>query len=72
MSTAKEHLERCIAAGATQTEIEAKTGVSQATISRILSGEHADPRSSTTVKIKSFRVPSRKRAPESKPEQVAA
>lgn len=72
MSTAKEHLERCIAAGATQKEIEAKTGVSQATISRILSGEHADPRSSTSTKIKSFRVPSKKRAAEVKTDQVAA
>lgn len=56
MQTAKELLQRAVKAGHTQLEIQKKTGVSQATISRILSGDCADPRSSTLAKLKSFKV----------------
>lgn len=60
MSSVQEHLKKLIAVGVTQLEIQEKTGVSQATISRILSGDHSDPRMSTAQKIMSFRVPRRK------------
>ena len=44
-------VESLIALGFTQQDIEDSTGVSQATISRILNGFHRDPRFSTTEKL---------------------
>lgn len=44
-------VESLISLGFTQQDIEDSTGVSQATISRILNGFHKDPRFSTTSKL---------------------
>jgi len=44
-------VESLIALGFTQQDIEGSTGISQATISRILNGFHKDPRFSTTSKL---------------------
>lgn len=52
MNTPKELIEKLIAAGYSQTYISDKTGISQPTISRILSGGHNDPKSSTLTKLK--------------------
>ena len=49
-----EILRRLFAAGETQKSIEEATGVSQATISRIHTGEHKDPRSSTVRKLSEY------------------
>lgn len=69
MPTPREHLRALIDAGITQTEIEAKSGVRQATISRILSGSVKDPLSSTVEKLRRVKVPRRKT---SQSEQAAA
>jgi len=42
------------AAGDTQQVIADKTGISQATISRIADGTHTDPRSSTVDRIRAY------------------
>ncbi|SFN75785.1 Helix-turn-helix [Izhakiella capsodis] len=42
--TPKETVQALIASGLTQVEIQARTGISQASISRIVSGKNADPR----------------------------
>ena len=47
-------LDRLMASGETQTSIALATGVPQATISRILSGKHGDPLTSTTRKIQDY------------------
>jgi predicted transcriptional regulator len=52
MTTPKQSVEYLIGQGLTQNEIKAATGISQPTISRILSGDHLDPRYSTGVKLK--------------------
>lgn len=44
-------VESLIALGFTQQDIEDSTGISQATVSRILNGFHKDPRFSTTEKL---------------------
>ena len=62
MRTPQEIVQSMIDAGYTQTEIEAKTGVKQATISRILNGKHLDPRSSTVDKLRRLKVRSSSRA----------
>lgn len=54
MNTPKELIEKIIAAGYSQTYISDKTGISQPTISRILSGGHTDPKSSTLTKLQHF------------------
>lgn len=54
MQTAKQIIEALLEAGETQSSIESGSGVSQATISRILSGTAADPRSSTTAKLAAY------------------
>lgn len=54
MNTPKSLLEQIITAGYSQTYISDKTGISQPTISRILSGAHADPYSSTMTKLQEF------------------
>ncbi|MBE5250965.1 MAG: helix-turn-helix transcriptional regulator [Enterobacterales bacterium endosymbiont of Blomia tropicalis] len=40
----QETVKALIASGLTQVEIQARTGISQASISRIVSGKNADPR----------------------------
>lgn len=72
MQTARELVQALIDAGYTQTEIEAKTGVKQATISRILSGKHADPRSSTVAKLRQMKVRPSRRKNQTPAEPVAA
>ena len=54
MHTPKDSVEVLVGFGLTQKQIEEKTGISQATISRILNGEHLDPRYSTTQKLKAL------------------
>ena len=56
-------LDRLIAAGESQAEIARQTGVPQATISRILSGKHGDPLTSTTRKIQDYAAKRLKRKP---------
>ncbi|CAJ0805131.1 hypothetical protein LMG18090_04739 [Ralstonia mannitolilytica] len=75
MQTPRQRLQAAIESGMTQSEIAAETGVPQATISRILSGEHSDPRYSTAQKVMALKVkkPRRKApAPVTPAEQVAA
>lgn len=43
-----------IAAGYTQAQIEVSTGISQSSISRILTGTHTDPRHSTVCALEGF------------------
>jgi len=52
MCTAKDDLEALEKAGFTQTFISGRTKISQPTLSRILSGNHKDPKSSTTAAIR--------------------
>lgn len=52
MFTAKQDLEALTKAGFSQTFISARTKISQPTLSRILSGSHKDPKSSTTAAIR--------------------
>ncbi|QKS60868.1 helix-turn-helix domain-containing protein [Cupriavidus gilardii] len=60
MPTPREHLQALIDAGVSQSEIGRKSGVRQATISRILSGDVKDPLSSTVEKLRRVRVPRQK------------
>lgn len=68
------HVQRLIDSGYTQVEIEEKTGVPQATVSRILSG--ADPRYSTVEKLLKLKPKAKRRKPAAAPvlsaEPVAA
>lgn len=70
------HVQRLIDSGYTQVEIEEKTGVPQATVSRILSG--ADPRYSTVEKLLKLKPKAKRRktttaqAREPAPEPIAA
>lgn len=52
--SAKDLIEALLKAGDTQAEIEKGSGVSQATISRILTGGHQDPKSSTVNKLMAY------------------
>lgn len=52
MNTPKSMVEVLVSHGLTQKQIEERTGISQATISRILNGEHLDPRYSTSQKLR--------------------
>lgn len=52
--TPKRLIQALIDAGDNQSDIERETGISQATISRILSGDHGDPRSSTVTKLSDY------------------
>lgn len=52
MYTAQNYVKKIIKAGHTQTYISNKTGVTQSTISRILNGEHQDPKSSTFLALR--------------------
>lgn len=49
--------------GCTQLEITQGTGISQATISRIATGVHDDPRMSTVKKLRAFAVTRLDQAP---------
>lgn len=74
MQTPREIVQAAIDAGWTQSKIAAESGVPQATISRILSGEHNDPRFSTVEKLRAIKVkkPRRKAASAAPAEPVAA
>lgn len=75
MQTPRQRLQAAVDSGMTQSEIAAETGVPQATISRILSGEHTDPRYSTAQKVMGLKIKKgrRKAQPVVAPaEQVAA
>ena len=50
----QEIVRACIQANFTQEQIAAESGVPQATISRILTGAHSDPRNSTVEKLREF------------------
>lgn len=50
----KQLLQRLIDEGETQASISKSSGVPQPTISRILTGSHEDPRTSTANKILDF------------------
>lgn len=54
ITTPQSLIQTLIAAGDSQLDIERGSGVSQATISRILSGEHEDPKSSTVNKLTAY------------------
>ena len=54
LRTPQEAVQRLIAAGRTQAAIADRAGVKQPTISRILSGEHKDPKSSVLIKLNEF------------------
>lgn len=72
MQPIQSHVQRLIDSGFTQVEIEEKTGVPQATVSRILTGKHADPRSSTVEKLRQLKPkPQRRRKVPAVPAQAA-
>ena len=50
----KEIITRLLEAGDTQKDIEVGSGVSQATISRILSGAHSSPRWDTVSRLTAY------------------
>ena len=50
--TSKEIVKSLIASGMTQIDIRRETGISQASISRILTGKLADPRVSVTQALR--------------------
>lgn len=54
MRTPKEIVDQALAAGFSQSFLQQETGISQPTISRIKSGAHADPKSSTFAKLEVF------------------
>ena len=56
-------LQSLIDAGDSQAEIARQTGVQQATISRILAGQHMDPLTSTTRRIQEYAAKRLKRKP---------
>ncbi|MBX4004311.1 helix-turn-helix domain-containing protein [Ralstonia pickettii] len=61
MQSPREIVQAAIDAGWTQSKIAAESGVPQATISRILSGEN-DPRFSTVEKLLAIKVKKPRRA----------
>lgn len=52
--TAQQATQVLVSAGRSQAVIAKRAGVSQATISRILSGEFKDPAGSTLIKLNEF------------------
>lgn len=54
LETPQELVKELISAGFSQQVIADVAGVKQPTISRILSGEHTDPKSSVLIKLKQF------------------
>lgn len=52
--TPKELVQKIVDEGFSQTDISLGTGISQPTISRILSGAHKDPKNSVVEKLRSF------------------
>jgi predicted transcriptional regulator len=54
LHTPQEIIKELVAAGHSQTAIAERAGVSQPTISRIMSGEHDDPKSSVLIKLSQF------------------
>jgi transcriptional regulator with XRE-family HTH domain len=52
--TPQEAAQLLVAAGHSQAAIADRAGVKQPTISRILSGEHKDPKSSVLIKLNEF------------------
>lgn len=75
MQPIQSHVQRLIESGFTQVEIEEKTGVTQATVSRILNGA-ADPRYSTVEKLLKLKPKTKRRKPATarivSPEPIAA
>ncbi|MGN8062775.1 helix-turn-helix domain-containing protein [Ralstonia sp. 22111] len=62
MQTPRQLIQAAIDAGMTQAEIASAARVTQATISRILSGDHTDPRSSTVEKLRALKIKKPRRA----------
>lgn len=54
LETPQELVKALIEAGFSQAAIAERAGVKQPTISRILSGEHTDPKSSVLINLKGF------------------
>jgi predicted transcriptional regulator len=54
LNTPQELVRELIDAGYSQAVIAERAGVKQPTISRILSGEHDDPKSSVLIKLTEF------------------
>jgi transcriptional regulator with XRE-family HTH domain len=54
LRTAQQATQFLVSAGHSQAAIAKRAGVSQATISRILSGEFKDPAGSTLIKLNEF------------------
>ncbi|WP_312165877.1 helix-turn-helix domain-containing protein [Massilia timonae] len=52
--TPQQAVQQLVAAGHSQAVIADRAGVKQPTISRILSGEHKDPKSSVLIKLNEF------------------
>lgn len=54
LETPQELVKTLVEAGFSQAEIADRAGVKQPTISRILSGDHTDPKSSVLIRLKDF------------------
>jgi len=54
LRTAQESVQALVAAGFSQSAIAERANVKQPTISRILSGEHKDPKSSVLINLNAF------------------
>lgn len=54
LETPQELVKSLVCAGYSQQVIAERAGVKQPTISRILSGDHTDPKSSVLIKLKEF------------------
>lgn len=54
LPTPQELVKNLVAAGYSQAVIAQRSGVKQPTISRILSGEHDDPKSSVLINLHKF------------------
>jgi predicted transcriptional regulator len=71
LQTPQELVKELIAEGYSQAIVAERAGVKQPTISRILSGEHDDPKSSVLIKLTEFvnEVRAAKAAAPSEPQQ---
>lgn len=64
--TPKEIVQNLIASGLTQLEIRSRTGISQASISRIVSGKNSDPRLSVIRALENLLIEVKKQSTEQK------
>lgn len=64
--TPKEIVQNLISSGLTQLEIRSRTGISQASISRIVSGKNSDPRLSVIRALENLLIEVKKQSTEQK------